>query len=341
LRDVHADDTYIYAAGSDKILYGWGRDTFALHTTLTDSTSSIYSVFSDNDYIYAGSADDNVYVWLRNSLTLSTVLTDSSRNIYAVYADYSYIYGGGSGGNIYVWNRDGFAFNTMLTDANIYGGIEAIHTKPGTYIYAASNDSNTQQGYVWKWDWSTLTLDDYAVADAELNDMYVSDEYVFGAGEDHNIYVWDRMTFDFERLLTPPVHDPEAVFETVFADDLYIFGGSEALTPNDENLYIWYLRAPPGQTVLGAIQRKGVDQNLYQYYAPEPFETYYPGASGDWTYWDAAARNPSPYYQAKDLWIVPQGNNVVAAAPVDIDGDGYDEVAAKKNRGGDYNFYVY
>lgn len=344
LDAVHADDTYIYSGGSDNKLYVWDRDTFALNTILTDSTESIYSVFSDDDYIYAGGGDDNVYVWSRSNLALFTVLTDSQPlvHISAVHADSSFIYAGGEDAVIYVWDRATFALNTILTDAYLtsYDDVVAIHTKPGTYIYAASKNDNIQQGYVWRWDWSTLTPEGDVTAGVELNDMFVGDTYIFGAGEDHNIYVWDRMTFDFVRLLTPPVHDPVAVFETVFADDLYIYGGSEALVPNDENLYIWYLRAPPGQTVLGTIKNKNGDQNLYQYYAPEPFDPFIAN-SGDWVYWDAAARNPSPGFQAKDLWIVPQGNDIVAAAPVDIDGDGYDEVAVMKNTGGDYNFYVY
>ena len=74
------------------------------------------------------------------------------------------------------------------------------------------------------------------------------------------------------------------------------------------------------------------DLNLYQYWSPAP---------GDWVYWDAEARNPSPYYFARDLWTIPSGNDVVSAAPLDIDGDGIDEIAVVKNQGGDHNLYIY
>jgi len=86
---------------------------------------------------------------------------------------------------------------------------------------------------------------------------------------------------------------------------------------------------------LAAIKGQGAglsDLNLYQYWTP---------ALGDWTYWEAAARNPSPYYFARDLWKIPEGNDIVAAAPVDIDSDGSDEIAIVRNQSGDHNLYIY
>ena len=57
-----------------------------------------------------------------------------------------------------------------------------------------------------------------------------------------------------------------------------------------------------GRDELAVMKREGpYGLSLYYYNAPFP---------GDWTYWDAAARNPSPL--AKDLWIVPSGNDAVA-----------------------------
>lgn len=58
------------------------------------------------------------------------------------------------------------------------------------------------------------------------------------------------------------------------------------------------------------------DVNLYLYNSP---------AAADWTYWDAAARNPSPL--ARDFWFIPAGNSAAGLASVDITGDGAGELA--------------
>ena len=56
---------------------------------------------------------------------------------------------------------------------------------------------------------------------------------------------------------------------------------------------------------LSVMGDDGGDYAFYLWNAPLP---------GDWTYWDAASRNPSPF--ARDLWQVPAGNNTVdMAAP--------------------------
>ena len=79
------------------------------------------------------------------------------------------------------------------------------------------------------------------------------------------------------------------------------------------------------------LRDAGGDMNLYLYAWPLP---------GDWTYWDADARNPSPL--ARDLWLVPAGDDVAAIAPIDSDGDGVDELAVvREENAGDYNFYLY
>ena len=45
------------------------------------------------------------------------------------------------------------------------------------------------------------------------------------------------------------------------------------------------------------------DYGFYVWTAPEP---------GDWTYWDAISRNPSPL--SRDLWKIPEGNDTVGMA---------------------------
>ncbi len=56
-----------------------------------------------------------------------------------------------------------------------------------------------------------------------------------------------------------------------------------------------------GYNELAILKGEGAsDVNLYYYNALVP---------GDWTYWDAISRNPSPY--ARDLWVIPIGNDAI------------------------------
>ena len=84
---------------------------------------------------------------------------------------------------------------------------------------------------------------------------------------------------------------------------------------------------------LAVLKREGgVDDNLYLYTLP---------AAGDWTYWDAYSRNPSPL--ARDLWIISSGNNVIDIAAVDISlpPDGAGELAVLTRNADDVNIYYY
>ncbi len=83
---------------------------------------------------------------------------------------------------------------------------------------------------------------------------------------------------------------------------------------------------------LAIIREEGVaDLNLY---------VYNNLVAGDWTYWNAIARNPSPL--ARDLWVMPAGNDAIGLAAIDADGGGLDELAILKKEGaGDVNLYYY
>ncbi len=54
------------------------------------------------------------------------------------------------------------------------------------------------------------------------------------------------------------------------------------------------------------LKKEGAnDVNLYYYNALVP---------GDWVYWDAKARNPSPL--ARDLWVIPVGNDAIGMTSI-------------------------
>ncbi|MDP8249176.1 MAG: hypothetical protein P9M00_13635, partial [Candidatus Tritonobacter lacicola] len=73
------------------------------------------------------------------------------------------------------------------------------------------------------------------------------------------------------------------------------------------------------------------DFNIYLYNSLHP---------GDWSYWDAVARNPSPL--ARDLWVISDGNDIVAMCGLDTTGDkDSDSLLVLKDEWGDYNLYLW
>ena len=95
---------------------------------------------------------------------------------------------------------------------------------------------------------------------------------------------------------------------------------------NNNTLAITEVDADGGEQELAALKadQGGFDINLYLYNVPVP---------ADWEYWDAFSRNPSPL--ARDFWQIPEGNDAFLIA------DGGSNIAAMKNRAGDYNLYLY
>ncbi|MDP8247213.1 MAG: S41 family peptidase [Candidatus Tritonobacter lacicola] len=81
-----------------------------------------------------------------------------------------------------------------------------------------------------------------------------------------------------------------------------------------------------GESYIVSMKNEGGDCNLYLYNLPVP---------GDWTYWDAFARNPSP--AARDLWIIPQGDDVAAMCGLDTEGEGdSDSLVVVRNDDGNF-----
>ena len=88
---------------------------------------------------------------------------------------------------------------------------------------------------------------------------------------------------------------------------------------------------PREATSLAVMNEQGEDCNLFVYNAP---------AGGDWTYWDALSRNPSAL--ARDLWIVPSGNNTRAMTELIVPGTEARGLGVLRVDGGfDQNLYLY
>ena len=87
-----------------------------------------------------------------------------------------------------------------------------------------------------------------------------------------------------------------------------------------------------GRDEIALLVRQGAnDLNVYFWNAP---------VEGDWTRWDAVARNPSPL--ARDFWQIPIGNDGIGLTSIDIDGNGRDEIAILVREGAnDMNMYLW
>ena len=89
---------------------------------------------------------------------------------------------------------------------------------------------------------------------------------------------------------------------------------------------------PDGNDDIALLVRQASnDLNIYFWNSPE---------AGDWTRWDALARNPSPL--ARDFWQIPIGNDGIGLTAIDIDGNDSDEIALLVRQGvNDLNVYFW
>ena len=87
-----------------------------------------------------------------------------------------------------------------------------------------------------------------------------------------------------------------------------------------------------GRDEIALLVRQGVnDLNVYFWNSP---------VDGDWTRWDALARNPSPL--ARDFWQIPIGNDGIGITSIDVDGSGKDEIGLLvRQASNDLNIYFW
>ena len=89
---------------------------------------------------------------------------------------------------------------------------------------------------------------------------------------------------------------------------------------------------PDDRDEIALLVRQGVnDLNVYFWNSP---------VEGDWTRWDALARNPSPL--ARDFWQIPIGNDGIGLTVIDVDKDGKDEIGLLvRQASDDLNIYFW
>lgn len=122
------------------------------------------------------------------------------------------------------------------------------------------------------------------------------------SGSDYNFYVYTT-----PASLTP---------QTLTGSDLWnIPSGNNSIATTGVDI------DGDGVKELAVMKNDGGDYNLYVYNSPQ-------GSSPQ-------------LIRAMDLWNIPSGDNVIAIAGVDYNGDGRDELAVMKNENRDYNMYIY
>ncbi|MDP8248086.1 MAG: PQQ-binding-like beta-propeller repeat protein [Candidatus Tritonobacter lacicola] len=139
-----------------------------------------------------------------------------------------------------------------------------------------------------------------------------------GAGTDRNLYLYNVPVPGDWSYWDADGRNPSAL-----ARDFWMIAhGNDTVT---------VMMADGGGSRIASMKDQSGDYNLYLWNSPVP---------GDWTYWDAHARNPSAL--ARDLWIIPQGDDAAAMCGLDTTGDGdADSLLVVRNDGGDYLLYVW
>ena len=310
------------AAGSDGRLYvgSWDNRVYALASSGTllwsyltgDDVDSSPALGSEGQ-VYVGSWDARVY-----ALTSSGSLLWS----YATGDDVDSSTALGFDGSIYVgsWDNRVYAFTLSgsLSWSYMTGALVASSPAVGSYgtIYIGSYDNRLyafDSGGSLSWSYVTG-------GNVYSSPAIGSDGAVYFGSYDYRVYAVDSAG----SFLWAYTTGGAVISSPSIGSDGRIYAGSD-----DNNLYC--LRESAPVVPLSLMKNEGGDYSLYGYEPP---------ASGDWSYWDAAARNPSPL--GRDLWIIPSGNDAFAMTEVDAVDGGEQELAVLKAVGGsDHCLYVY
>lgn len=206
------------------------------------------------------------------------------------------------------------------TDNTLYGYTPLTYGDWG-YLDAAARNPTYLTKDAWVIPYST------PVAICELDANRNGDQEIAVVKKDstdQNLYIYDRPVIDDLTQTQAVARNPSPL-----AQDLWVIpdGNNIEYIADGGNLH----GLPHGQSLLAVIKKTGTDQNLYLYNCP---------LIGDYTYWDATARNPS--FVSRDLWVIPDGNNIVAVAGIDSTGYGFtDRLATIKRTGTDDDLYLW
>ncbi len=237
---------YLSGAGPDGALYVWSLADFSLQTVSRASSVPLYSVFADRyrtgdglpHFIYGGSADGNIYVW-RGERTPTPTPTPSLPPTpppppSATPPNYR-------------------TPSPTATATATPRGLKTPTPAPTPIFIPTPPDRATPPPVPSPTFGTRLILDPTATptpvttpsatppdftlltvlegAEGWMMGVFADREYIYGAGQDNRIHIWDRETYKKVTALTVP--ECRAML-SVFADGDYIYGGND-----DSRVYIW------------------------------------------------------------------------------------------------------
>ncbi len=246
---VTADSGLLYGGNSDRYVYVWAKPAFGLETAVTGAGDWVGSVSSDNrKYFYGASRDSNIYTWHIADYSYKNTLSGGGGSANAVFADRydpgdgitHYIFGANGDGRIYVWLAEAtptpVGYKTPVAAPRTWGDrtptpppVLPDTPVPSPEILPTASAAPTPIGSPTPEPFSLLG--ELSGAKGWMYGVFADSDYIYGANEDGNLYVWGR---DDHRLLARLTFPDCGAMLSVCADGDYIYGAND-----DSRVYVW------------------------------------------------------------------------------------------------------
>ena len=352
-------DGRVYLGSGDRRIYAinstgdpWTGGTLSWSYTVGDGVYSSAAAGSDGR-LYVGSWDNRVYALASSGTLLWSYLTGDDVDSSPALGSGGQVYAGSWDTRVYALTSSGSLLWSFATGNDVDS---SVALGSGGNIYVGSWDNRVyafaSSGSL-SWSYSTGALVASSPAIGSAGTLYIG-------SYDNRLYAFDSagsLSWSYvtggDVYSSPAIGLDGAVYfgsydKRVYAIDsagsplwVYATGGAVLSSPSigsDGRIYVgsddnalYCLRESAPVVPLALMKNAGGDYNVYGYGVPE---------AGDWSYWAAAARNPSP--SGRDFWVIPAGNSAVSMTAVDPDGDSEEELAVLKAAGGsDQCLYLY
>ncbi len=212
-HSVYADDNFIFATSDDSNWYDAENYVFAFNKTDLSFfnkfgkesngqwTGGMMTVYGDSKYLYSGGRDGTMSVWNRTDFSTPFKhifsASNSSNNVQAAYSDENYVYFGTQTTIVVLNKSNNFNNDFNLTVAS--GKIRNL-ANDENYLYASGHSSGNL--YIFNksnWGQSAITLSTFS--SANLMDVDVDDNYIYGVGQLCNnwcevfLRVWNKTDY--------------------------------------------------------------------------------------------------------------------------------------------------
>ena len=327
----------LHAGSRDNRLYSLtSAGAFSWSYMAGDNVNSSPAIGSDGA-VYMGSTDNRLYsITSAGAFSWSYVTGERIWGAPAIGSDRA-LYAGSDDNRLYSLTSTGALSWSYVTVGDVLSS-PAIGSD-GT-VYVGSHDNRlyslTSAG---AFSWSYVTG-----GNVQSSPAIGSDGALHVGSYDNRLYCFQDPLKKLAILKKEGAGDVNLYYYKSLVDGDRTYWDCDARNPSAYARDMWII--PTGNDAIGMTAAAGAiadrlcvmkkegagDVNLYLYNSI---------VGGDWTYWDCDARNPSSV--ARDLWIMPVGNDAIGIATVeDMNADGLDDLAILKKEGaGDVNLYYY